>query len=90
MPRKPTGFEGVPLDRWEALKGLQCKELRDPGPEWLSTTQLAEVWGLCRVSTQRRVRRLKELGMVEESVRDVLRGNGSPVPVAVFKLREGV
>ena len=81
------GFEGVPpavLAAWRLAQ--QRTPQREPGPDFLGTRQLAEVWGVTQPVAVKRVRQLQTAGRIETSRRDIIDAAGRCYPIPVYRL----
>jgi hypothetical protein len=91
MAKRADGFEGIPPHVWRLWQQVArgpSRPLRDPGPEWLSTQQLARIWGVTHGYACHRVKMLLAQQRIERSTREIFTSRNSIRECPVYRLKE--
>jgi hypothetical protein len=70
---------------WEELS-RELYEANDPGPEYKSSAELEEIWGIKRAAVLSRIRMLEKAGRIEKKKRTILRTGNSPIAIPVYRI----
>lgn len=85
----PNGFEGRSPDHWERWRREfdEPSMLQDPGPEWITMKEAAEIWGLSLNGAASRMRKLGDQGRLDYGRALRVSATGVRRPVQVYRLK---
>ena len=70
---------------WDELNHLTQRQ-RDPGPDYLTAKEWAELWEVSRDTAMRRLNQVRKAGRLEVGKRTTWRMGDTPYPTPVYKI----